>query len=99
MGETPFRVTGRSTAGAINGELELLTRVTPDGGAVEAMVRYAGAPDLYTVSGGPVHVVSERPRPGGASCGTRAHPGGADDASEDRGRQRDASGPVGWLNL
>ena len=26
-------------AGAITGELELLTRVTPDGGAVEAMVR------------------------------------------------------------
>ncbi len=48
-------------AGAITGELELLTRVTPDGGAVEAMVRYAGAQDLYTVSGSPVHAVSERP--------------------------------------
>jgi hypothetical protein len=48
-------------AGAITGELELLTRVTPDGGAVEATVRYAGALDLYTVTGSPVRAVSERP--------------------------------------
>ncbi len=47
-------------AGAITGELELLTRVTPDGG-IEAMVRYAGAQDLYTVSGSPVHTVPEHP--------------------------------------
>ncbi len=47
-------------AGAITGELELLTRVTPDGGGIEAMVRYAGAQDLYTVSGSPVYAVSER---------------------------------------
>ena len=47
-------------AGAITGELELLTRVTPDGG-IEAMVRYAGARDLYTVSGSPVRALSERP--------------------------------------
>jgi hypothetical protein len=47
-------------AGAITGELELLTRVTPDGG-VEAMVRYAGAQDLYTVSGSPVRAASDRP--------------------------------------
>ena len=47
-------------AGAITGELELLTRLTPDGGAVEAMVRYAGAQDLYTVSGSPVRAVSGR---------------------------------------
>ena len=48
-------------AGAITGELELLTRVTADGIGIEAMVRYAGAQDLYTVSGSPVHAVSERP--------------------------------------
>jgi hypothetical protein len=48
-------------AGAVTGELELLTRVTPDGRAIEAMVRYAGAQDLYTVSGSPVHAVSEPP--------------------------------------
>jgi hypothetical protein len=48
-------------AGAITGELELMTRVTPDGRAIGAMVRYAGAQDLYTVSGSPVHAVSERP--------------------------------------
>ena len=48
-------------AGAITGELELLTRVTPDGGGIEVMVRYAGARDLYTVSGSPVRAVSGRP--------------------------------------
>jgi hypothetical protein len=48
--------------GAITGELELLTRATPDGG-IEAMVRYAGAQDLYTVSGSPVRIatLSEHP--------------------------------------
>ena len=48
-------------AGAITGELELLTCVTPDGGGIEAMVRYAGAQDLYTVSGSPVLAVSGHP--------------------------------------
>jgi hypothetical protein len=50
-------------AGAITGELELLTRVTPDGDGIEAMVRYAGAQDLHTVSGSPVRAatLSERP--------------------------------------
>ncbi len=48
-------------AGAITGELELLTRPTPAGDAIEVMVRYAGAQDLYTVSGSPVHAVSEHP--------------------------------------
>jgi hypothetical protein len=46
--------------GAITGELELLTRVT-SGGDIEVMVRYAGAQDLYTVSGSPVRAVSEHP--------------------------------------
>jgi hypothetical protein len=46
--------------GAITGELELRTRVTPNGG-IEAMVRYAGAQDLYTVSRSPVCAVSECP--------------------------------------
>jgi hypothetical protein len=45
--------------GAITGDLELLTRLTPDGG-IEAMVRYSGAKDLYTVSGSPVSGVAER---------------------------------------
>ena len=47
-------------AGAITGELELLTRVTPDGGGIEAMVRYVGTQDLYTVSGSPMHAASAR---------------------------------------
>ena len=38
--------------GAITGELELLTR--PGGSGIEARVRYAGARDLYTLSGSPV---------------------------------------------
>jgi hypothetical protein len=49
-------------AGAITGELELLTRLTPDG-AVEAKVRYAGAQDLYTVSGSPVRAAELSGRP------------------------------------
>ena len=69
MGVATNRSSFRSTtggvmteeAGTITGELELLTRVTPDGGAVEAMVRYAGAQDLYTVTGSPVHAVSGHP--------------------------------------
>jgi hypothetical protein len=51
--------------GAIIGELELQTRVTPDGD-IEAMVRYSGAKDLYTVSGSPVRTatLSEYPDQG-----------------------------------
>jgi hypothetical protein len=46
--------------GAITGELELLTRLTP-GGDIEAMVRYSGAKDLYTVPGSQVRTVSAHP--------------------------------------
>jgi hypothetical protein len=46
--------------GAITGELELQTRLMPDGGT-EALVSYSGARDLYTVSGSPVYAVSEHP--------------------------------------
>jgi hypothetical protein len=52
--------------GAITGELELQTRATPDGSAVEAMVRYAGARDLYTISGSPVRAATLSERPGQA---------------------------------
>ena len=38
--------------GAITGDLELLTR--PADSRIEAEVRYAGARDLYTVTGSPV---------------------------------------------
>jgi hypothetical protein len=41
-------------AGAITGDLELITRPTADGDRIEALVRYAGARDLYTTSGSPV---------------------------------------------
>ena len=40
-------------AGAVTGDLELLTR-PGEGGALEALVRYAGAGEWYTVSGSPV---------------------------------------------
>jgi len=49
--------------GAITGELELLTHVTPDGSAVEAMVSYAGGRELYIVSGSPVRAASLSERP------------------------------------
>ena len=41
-------------AGAITGDLELIPRPAADGHVIEALVRYAGARDLYTVSGSPV---------------------------------------------
>ena len=55
-----FRSTFNSTtggvmteeAGAVTGELELLCRPGTDG--LHVAVRYAGADDWYTVSGGPV---------------------------------------------
>ena len=47
--------------GAVTGVLELLTRSTPDGRAIEALIRYAGAQDLYTVVGSPLRGVSEHP--------------------------------------
>ncbi len=40
-------------AGAITGDLELVTRPAADGNSIEALVRYAGARDLYTISGSP----------------------------------------------
>ncbi len=46
-------------AWAVTGDLELLARPTPDGRAVEALVGYAGACALYTVSGSPVRAASE----------------------------------------
>ena len=39
-------------AGAVTGELELLTR--PGEGSVDVLVRYAGADEWYTVAGSPV---------------------------------------------
>lgn len=50
-------------AGAITGELELLTRPTPDGSGIEALVGYAGARDLYTVSGSPVRAMTPSEHP------------------------------------
>jgi hypothetical protein len=52
--------------GAITGELELLTCVTPDGRGIEALVSYAGAQDLYTVSGSPVRAATPSKRAGQA---------------------------------
>jgi hypothetical protein len=46
--------------GAITGELELLTRPTAGGEAIEASVRYAGAGELYTVAGSPVGAPTTR---------------------------------------
>jgi hypothetical protein len=50
--------------GAITGDLELLTRPTPDGRRIEALVRYGGALDPYTVAGSPVRSVSGFPDQG-----------------------------------
>lgn len=51
-------------AGAVTGELELLTRPTSEAGdaQLEVLVRYAGANEWYTVSGSPVAASSENHR-------------------------------------
>ena len=41
-------------AGAITGDLELLTRPTGNDDGIEALVGYTGARDQYTVAGSPV---------------------------------------------
>lgn len=46
-------------AGTVTGTLELLTRPAPDGRAIEALIRYVGAQDLYTIAGSPLRGVSE----------------------------------------
>ena len=54
---TPFASTAGGVmtdeAGAITGDLELLTR-PGENGELEALVRYAGAGEWYTVTGSPV---------------------------------------------
>lgn len=68
-GEQELRSVFRSTAGgvmteevgAVTGELELVTRPTAEGKAVEAYVRYRAAEDLYAVSGSPLRAVRWRP--------------------------------------
>ncbi len=66
--ENPRRSTFASTtggvmteeAGAITGDLEIHHRFEADGTRV--MVRYAGANEWYTVSGGPVRELGEETR-------------------------------------
>lgn len=41
-------------AGAVTGDLELLTRPGKNGAGLEALVRYAGAEEWYAVSGSPL---------------------------------------------
>ena len=84
-------------AGAITGDLELVTRPTPDGSAVEALVRYAGARELYAVSGSPVRAFRVSGR-GGAPGRPRAHTGAPHDAGAGRqGRERAARRSLQYL--
>lgn len=47
--------------GAITGDLELLTRPTENYTGIEALVRYAGARDQYTVAGSPFATTDPEP--------------------------------------
>ena len=50
-------------AGAVTGDLELLTRpMEAGGGALSVLLRYAGAEEWYTVSGSPVAASGEHHR-------------------------------------
>ena len=70
-------------AGAITGELELLTRPVEAGGALEALVRYAGAEEWYTVSGSPVAAGGEDHRASHEAALARlTTPGPVEDGNE-----------------
>ncbi len=72
-------------AGAITGELELLTRPmeAAEGSALEALVRYAGAEEWYTVSGSPLAVGGEDHRVlHEAALGRLTTPGLQNDSNE-----------------
>ena len=72
-------------AGAITGDLELLTRPVEggEGGALEALVRYAGADEWYAVSGSPVAAYGEDHRAlHEAALGRLTTPGFVEDGNE-----------------
>lgn len=66
--------------GAITGELELLTRPADD--VIEALVRYAGSRDLYTVSGSPVRSTGTHRRAHEVILQRLTAPGGVEDGNE-----------------
>ncbi len=69
-------------AGAVTGDLELLTR-PGEGGALEALVRYAGAEEWYTVSGSPVSAGGEDHRAlHEAALASLTTPGPVEDGNE-----------------
>lgn len=47
--------------GAITGDLELLTHPTENNNSIEALVRYTGARDQYTVAGSPIRPTDPEP--------------------------------------
>jgi hypothetical protein len=68
--------------GAVTGDLELLTRPSGAGG-LEALVRYAGSEEWYTVSGSPVATRSEDHRASHEEALTQlTTPGPVEDGNE-----------------
>ena len=67
-------------AGAITGELELLTR--PVGEGVEALVRYAGADEWYRVTGAPVSPRGGHQQTHQSILARLTHPGNAESGNE-----------------
>ncbi len=53
-------------AGAVTGDLEIATR--PDGDALGAFVRYAGAEEWYTVEGSPIDLANAAPPSSAELC-------------------------------
>ncbi|MGB3634633.1 MAG: hypothetical protein WA982_11380 [Rubrobacteraceae bacterium] len=60
-------------AGAVTGDLELLTKPAANGTGIEVLVCYVGAQDLYTVLGSPVQAVSEASEEGEEGDHRAAH--------------------------
>lgn len=72
-------------AGAVTGDLELLTRAVEagEGAALEALVRYAGAGEWYTVSGSPLAAGGEDHRAlHEAALARLTTPGSVEDGNE-----------------
>ena len=66
--------------GAVTGELELLTH--PACGRIEAQVRYAGARDLYTVTGSPLRSAETHQQAHGTILERLTTPGRIGDGNE-----------------
>ncbi len=68
--------------GAITGDLELLTQPTENNNGIEALVRYAGASEQYTVAGSPIPTTDPHQDAHDRILEQLTTPGGTEEAGE-----------------